>query len=111
MILLLFSSPFYLTNICYIDSGNYSIDVWKSNLERQARKSTPLNHERNYLLQKVGSVDCLVYVMCFIEQILDAKKLCLPQTDVPHMRLHSAARILMDGISQRGWTSNDEKKS
>lgn len=38
---LLFSSPLGLTDTCSIDRGNYSIDVWQLNLERQPQKSNP----------------------------------------------------------------------
>lgn len=71
----------------------------------------PFIHEHNCSRQKLGSVDCLVYVMSFIEQILQGEKLHFLWTDVIHMRLHFTASIFMDGITRGGRTFDEGKKS
>ncbi len=59
--------------------------------------SYPLVHDRDAPRQRSGSIDCSVYLMRFMEQLLDGEKLRVPEKDVPYLRLKYAARILLDG--------------
>lgn len=67
-----------------------------------ATTAYPLTHDRDYPRQKEGSVNCAVYVMHFIEHILQGEKLYLPQNDVPYLRLNYVAHILMEGVTHGG---------
>ncbi|KAH7668402.1 Ulp1 peptidase protein [Dioscorea alata] len=79
-------------------------------LGEAATSSYALIHDRSTPRQKRGSLDCSVYVMRFIEQLLADEKLRVPQTDVPYLRLKYAARILLDGraagVGDKGETSS-----
>ena len=69
----------------------------------------PLVHDTETPRQKKESVDCAVYVMRFIEQLLWGEKLRLPQTDVPYLRLKYVSRILKEGraagVHEKGGSS------
>lgn len=86
--------------------GCLVIELWEIATEKY-----PLIHECNCRRQKKGSIDCPIYVMPFIELILNGKKLCLPQNDVLHMRLHFTACILMAGIARGGQSFTNPKKT
>lgn len=60
--------------------------------------SCSLVHACDCPLQKVGSFDYSIYVMRFMEQILQGEKLHLLVSDKPFLRLEYATRILEDGI-------------
>jgi len=46
----------------------------------------------------MNSLDYSVYLMRFMEQVLNDEELYLSQSDVPHVRLEYVARIVEDGI-------------
>ena len=79
-----------------------------------ATLSYPLIEDEDTPRQKADTVDCAVYVMRYIEQILDNQKLRIPHTDVPYLRLKYVATILKEGsaagIFEKGDTSTGWEK-
>ena len=64
-----------------------------------ATLSYPLVRDDATPKQKRETVDCVVYVMRFIEQLLNGEKLRLPHADVPFWRLKYVTRILKEGCA------------
>uniref|UniRef100_UPI0035D04FAD hypothetical protein n=1 Tax=Bartonella sp. MR168JLCBS TaxID=3243556 RepID=UPI0035D04FAD len=57
-------------------------------------------------------IDCSVYLMRFMEQLLDGEKLRVAEKEVGYLRLKYAARILLDGsaagVSGKGGPSTTD---
>ncbi|XP_039135787.1 uncharacterized protein LOC120273222 [Dioscorea cayenensis subsp. rotundata] len=84
-------------------------------LDESTTANYPIVHDTNTPRQKRRSVDCAVYIIRFIEQLLDGEKLRVPQADVPYLRLKYVTGILKEGsaagITDKGdsptWAKKD----
>lgn len=92
--------PLSLTNLCLIHLQRMGFKKCFSIIvkDEEPMSSYSLTHVRNWSQQKDG-VSRSIYLMRFMEQILNREELYLHVTDVPFLRLQYMERILVDGIS------------
>ena len=65
-------------------------------------KDLPLEHEHSRPQQESGTIDCPIFIVCYMEQILREEELNITQTDVSYLWLHYITRILVGGMYRRG---------